>query len=348
MPLGVAPNQHRRGNHPVQDHVQQEQPEPTVTGPGHEVGRFFRNIGVPDQHVLTKPDVRPERAEREEQLAQIMQMVVVQYPPERAGALQPDREQHDDGQRREHQAGEVVHAVDRAEPGRLQRHHPVETGQGKGDAEKHEESCREPPVLLRPGQARVVVLHTGLATDRPGERSPPGQIEQSAGQEKLQVEPRESERQRWFRIPMPPPLGRPRIQLRPRQEHNADGDRRSRNQRGHRLGDPPDSHAPGRTAGVVQRDEGEASKGDRENVETHQQPVRPHQIWRNERARSGDHSPDNRQGPQRPEQPRGRRHDRGHPSTHPPPAGSAPASSSWRTRTCITAFQRSATGICAA
>ena len=49
--------------------------QPTA-GAAQVVGNFLGQIAVPDQQVLRDPDVGPEGAEREQQLAEIVQMTV--------------------------------------------------------------------------------------------------------------------------------------------------------------------------------------------------------------------------------------------------------------------------------
>ena len=47
-----------------------------VLDPGHEIGDLFRNIRIPDQHELGKPQVGPENTDTEHKFGQIMDMAV--------------------------------------------------------------------------------------------------------------------------------------------------------------------------------------------------------------------------------------------------------------------------------
>src|SRR6516165_12499629 len=64
-------HQNDEGHHPIEKKIQNEEWLPVAVQPLRKVHRLLRQMRIPDQHVLAEPDVHPERAEREQHLAQV-------------------------------------------------------------------------------------------------------------------------------------------------------------------------------------------------------------------------------------------------------------------------------------
>src|ERR1019366_1982284 len=155
--------------------------------------RLFGQIRVPDQHVLAEPQVSPERAEGEQQLAHIVEMLLADDTLQRAVALEPYQQQGKRRQATQECARKVVEAENRAVPLRLQRHDPVETRQPECDAEEHQKQRSQAGILTGMAEFTVRVLLTGGSQHGPSEPKPTDQIDQSADTKKRQAQPHELE-----------------------------------------------------------------------------------------------------------------------------------------------------------
>ena len=81
--------------------------------------RFLRNVRVPDQHVLTEADVRPEdHPEREEHLAHVLVVLVRDDVDHAPVPLKEDAGDDQDREPARRRSGEEVDAEHGAEPGR--------------------------------------------------------------------------------------------------------------------------------------------------------------------------------------------------------------------------------------
>ena len=65
--------------------------------PGNKVHGLLGDIGVPDKHVLTEPDVHPEATEANQQFAEIVQVVVAEKSIQRPLSPQQDAGDDDGG-----------------------------------------------------------------------------------------------------------------------------------------------------------------------------------------------------------------------------------------------------------
>src|SRR5882757_4338372 len=70
--LGARLHVDQQGSQEVDDQVQVENTLVSSFKPGLKVNSLFRNIGIPDQHELGKPQVSPEDGKGELELSQIM------------------------------------------------------------------------------------------------------------------------------------------------------------------------------------------------------------------------------------------------------------------------------------
>lgn len=77
--FGVPFHQEQQRSNKVDQEVQEEDWSPLAPNTRLEVFSFFRHVGVPDQHVLAEPEVGPEDAEREHELAEVVQVFIVHH-----------------------------------------------------------------------------------------------------------------------------------------------------------------------------------------------------------------------------------------------------------------------------
>ncbi len=128
--LGGARQEQEERQHPADDEVAPEEGCPAVVRPGEDEGDLLRQVRVPDQEILREPEVRPEGAEAEEQLPEVVQVALADLWQAPLPAQPEDRE---DGHRRpgQERAPDGVEAEDGARPARLDAHQPVHRGEAQ-------------------------------------------------------------------------------------------------------------------------------------------------------------------------------------------------------------------------
>ena len=84
-----------------------------------EVLRFFRDVGIPDQHVLREAGIRPEHDDGKHPFAQIVVMLHGDRVFENAVAAQPQRDERD---HRDTGKRAVGQAVERRKSSRMPWH----------------------------------------------------------------------------------------------------------------------------------------------------------------------------------------------------------------------------------
>src|SRR5437868_4086873 len=72
--LGTNRQEAEERHHEIEQDVDDEQRQPAAVGARQEVADLLGDVAVPDQQVLADPDVRPEDREREQQLAEVVQL----------------------------------------------------------------------------------------------------------------------------------------------------------------------------------------------------------------------------------------------------------------------------------
>jgi len=187
--LGIAEEEDQEGNPPVEDQGEEQQRRPGLNRPPQEPGRFIRMVGVPDQQILTEPDIHPETAEAEQECPQIVQAILRHERPQWAVSAETDGQKSDSGQGAEKESGKVIYPENGAGPVRLQGHQPVVTGQPPGISKSDQEAGREASVA--PCQSRIarLILTSGITDDQNGKSQPDGQVGQRSQQKEGTVEP---------------------------------------------------------------------------------------------------------------------------------------------------------------
>ena len=74
------------GNNEIDDEDGIEQPHEMIIAHS-EIGRLFRNVGIPDEHELAEGYIRPEDAEGKHQFTQVMQVTEI-HPAQVTASLQ--------------------------------------------------------------------------------------------------------------------------------------------------------------------------------------------------------------------------------------------------------------------
>ena len=91
--LGRPGHQDVKGNHPVENRIDEEQREPAARHPQREVGRLLGYIGVPDQNILAVPDVHPEGRHTKHEFGDVLDMIAVHFLVEDTPSLEPHEDQ---------------------------------------------------------------------------------------------------------------------------------------------------------------------------------------------------------------------------------------------------------------
>ena len=107
----------------------QADPPPVAVFAQVEPEGLLGHVRVPDQEVLRKGDVGPEHREGQHELADGMQMVVVEDAPVVAPAKEPDHHEHADREGAADAGGKKVDAVDGGEPVVFETLEPVDRRQ---------------------------------------------------------------------------------------------------------------------------------------------------------------------------------------------------------------------------
>ena len=147
--LRLALEQHREGQAKIQHQVQVEVGGPPAVEHEADGGGFLGDVGVPHQQELADPDVGPEAAKGEEQLAQVVVLGLgdLRQQPHPA---QDNGADGDNGDALEEHPREAVDGKNGAVPGGFQGHDPVEVRQGEGEPEDQDEHGGALPPLYNP------------------------------------------------------------------------------------------------------------------------------------------------------------------------------------------------------
>ena len=185
--LGGARQEQEERQHPADDEVAPEERRPAVVRPGEDEGDLLGKVRVPDQEILREPEVRPEGAEAEEQLPEVVQVALADLWQAPLPAQPEDRE---DGHRRPRQerAPDGVEAEDGARPVRLEAHQPVHRGEAQRVRSEQEEHRRQRHRPLGVLHLPIRVLGERLPAEHQGEGSPDAEEEQHPEPERREVE----------------------------------------------------------------------------------------------------------------------------------------------------------------
>src|ERR1700709_12146 len=121
--FGAAFHEDQQGCQEVDDQVQIEDPFISAFETRLEIDGFFRDIRIPDQHELVKPEIGPEDREGKLELTQVMQMLLVDIF-QVTQVLQIHYEQGDQRYARYKSTGKRIPAIHRGEPARVEAHQP--------------------------------------------------------------------------------------------------------------------------------------------------------------------------------------------------------------------------------
>src|SRR2546425_3492420 len=105
---------------------------------------LLREVAGPDDQELREREISPQHHEREEQLAQIVQVPRLEHMGHRLRLRQKNDNDNHQRHCRNHLAGNEQEAINRGGPMRRERHHPVDGGKSHGeDIQRSEEHTSE-------------------------------------------------------------------------------------------------------------------------------------------------------------------------------------------------------------
>src|SRR3989338_8414344 len=100
---------------------------PLMATLGKENG-FFRNISIPNEHILRKRNIGPKDIERKKKFPQIMKMILVDDRGKIALLLKHQKNDNRHGESRYDRSRKIIHAINRAKPMGFERHNPINGG----------------------------------------------------------------------------------------------------------------------------------------------------------------------------------------------------------------------------
>ena len=264
--LDVARQQQHVRQHEVQGDQRPADPLPAVLRAHPVVRDFFLRVGRVDDDELRERQVGPQHDEGEEQLAQIVQVRRVDHPVE--WRLLGEHHQHGDGegQRRQPLADDVEQAPHRREPVGVDRHRPVDDGEGHGQPEHQQPAAGELAHLADERRVAGAILLGRPGAEAHRQERPHREVEDVADDEERHVE--------VGHLVADHRVGRGHVGVRPVVEVAHAGENRQAEHRHHRqraggrLEDAADDHAPGAAAQVLHHQQ-------REAAECHARPVHP-------------------------------------------------------------------------
>ena len=151
--LHVARQQQHVGQHEVERDQRPAHPLPAVLGAHPVVRDLFLGVRRVDDDELRERQVGPQHDEGEQQLAQVVEVRRVHDVVHRPLFRQPGEHEDREGERRQALADDVKQAPHRREPVRVDRHRPIDDGEGHGEAEEQQPAARQTCHLF--GQRRV-------------------------------------------------------------------------------------------------------------------------------------------------------------------------------------------------
>src|SRR3989441_11409394 len=104
---------------------------------------LLREVAGPDDQELREREISPQHHEREEQLAQIVQVPRLEHMGHRLRLRQKNDNDNHQRHCRNHLAGNEQEAINRGGPMRRERHHPVDGGKSHGEDIQHDARAAE-------------------------------------------------------------------------------------------------------------------------------------------------------------------------------------------------------------
>ena len=161
---------------------------PTAGVAAEEINRLFRNVGIPDEHVLAEADVGPENGEGQHQLAHDVVVLDRHHALQVTRAAQGGDQKDEHAHRTERRPRKDVNPPHRREPVEVEAHQPVERPEGQGQREQGEH--REDHLARGPRVPRVaiLVLPHRIAAQEEGRRAEKEEIKPGPGPEERFVQ----------------------------------------------------------------------------------------------------------------------------------------------------------------
>src|SRR5437016_13785405 len=156
MFLDRAQQQNGEWSEETAEHQQHAQSPPRLRVSSQKILDLFRNVRVPNQHVLAEADVGPENTEGEHPLSHDVVMLERDHVLEITGALERGDHEHKQRHRTAGRAGENVNAEHGREPAVVEAHQPIERAEGQTKGEQWQTGERD--FAQTNGESRIAVL----------------------------------------------------------------------------------------------------------------------------------------------------------------------------------------------
>ena len=161
VPLGTPRHVDKEGAYKVDYQIQIEDPFIGALEPRFEINSFFRNVRVPDEHELVKPQVGPEDGECELELPEVVQVLLVDVF-EITLVLDVDDENGQQRQTGDEAAAEIIPAVHRRKPVGVDAHEPY-PGRDGGDGQRIPDDIeRRPDRILKHIFSSLLYIQWGV------------------------------------------------------------------------------------------------------------------------------------------------------------------------------------------
>src|SRR5207248_751349 len=185
--LDSLKQQNRERTEETSDHQEQAQRPPRLRIPDQKVLRFFRNVGVPIQHVLAETDVGPENGEGQHPFSHDV-VVLQRHHFEVPGLAQRCRHENEERHRAAGRAGKNVRAPHGGVPAIVQAHHPVEGGKAQRETKNRQPGKGDLTHPNRAARIAIAILSDRKAAQEKCDSSEENEIKKGTEKEERPVQ----------------------------------------------------------------------------------------------------------------------------------------------------------------
>jgi hypothetical protein len=143
VPLHVTAHCHPKRKYKVTDYDQETNVTPSAFSATHKPADLLWNIGVPNEEILTKGDVRPKDDKPKHELTRIVKVPNRERIREDLVTREPQGAQDERREDGDHGPREDIDTEHGAEPVRVKAHQPIEGEEGEGEREGEHRDRRE-------------------------------------------------------------------------------------------------------------------------------------------------------------------------------------------------------------
>src|SRR5205814_8360499 len=185
--LDSLEQQNRERTEETSDHQEHAQRPPGGGVPDQIVLRFFRNVGVPVQHVLAETDVGPKNGEGEHPFSHDV-IMLQRHHSEVAGLTQRRSHKNEQRHRTAGRAGKNVRAPHGGVPAIVQAHHPVEGGKAQRQTKNRQPGKGYLTHPNRAARIAIAILGHGKAAQEKCDPSEENEIKKGTEKEERPVQ----------------------------------------------------------------------------------------------------------------------------------------------------------------